>query len=124
MHYTIESPQFDRPELNARIEQYCNRFSLGGQAFRFVQLAVEESLNIIPLDRGAHLLLSKVEQQTRMSLDVVVDDMGVSYTDESSCSDDLSLSILQGLCDVLTESVDGGQRTIHMELNEERLLLK
>ena len=89
-----------------------------------MQLAVEESLNIIPLDRGAHLLLSKVEQQTRMSLDVVVDDMGVSYTDESSCSDDLSLSILQGLCDVLTESVDGGQRTIHMELNEERLLLK
>lgn len=124
MHYTIESPQFDRPELNARIEQYCNRFSLGGQAYRFVQLAVEETLNIIPLNRGTHLRLSKVENQTRISLDVTVEDMGVSYTDESSCSDDLSLSILQGLCDVLEERVEGNQRTIHMELNQERLLLK
>ena len=124
LHYTIESPQFDRPELNARIEQYCNRFSLGGQAYRFVQLAVEETLNLIPLDRGARLLISKVEQQTRMSLDIVVEDMGVPYIEESSCRDDLSLSILQGLCDVLVESVDGNQRTIHMELSQERLLLK
>lgn len=124
LHYTIESPQFDRPELNARIEQYCNRFSLGGQAFRFVQLAVEESLNLVPLERGVRLLLSKVEQETRMSLDVMVEDMGVAYTDESSCRDDLSLSILQGLCDVLVERVEGNQRTLHMELNQERLLLK
>ena len=124
LHYTIESSHFDRPELNARIEQYCNRFSLGGQAYRFVQLAVEETLNLIPLDRGARLLISKVEQQTRMSLDVVVEDMGLPYTEENSCRDDLSLSILQGLCDVLVESVDGNQRTIHMELSQERLLLK
>ena len=124
LHYTIESSHFDRPELNARIEQYCNRFSLGGQAYRFVQLAVEETLNLIPLDRGARLLISKVEQQTRMSLDIVVEDMGVPYIEESSCRDDLSLSILQGLCDVLVESVDGNQRTIHMELSQERLLLK
>jgi hypothetical protein len=59
-----------------------------------------------------------------MSLDVVVEDMGVPYIEERSCRDDLSLSILQGLCDVLVESVDGNQRTIHMELSQERLLLK
>ena len=124
LHYTIESPQFDRPELNARIEQYCNRFGLGGQAFRFVQLAVEESLNLVPLGRGARLLLSKVDQQVRMSLEVMVADQGVSYIDENNCADDLSLSMLQGLCEVLEERVEAGQRILHMELNQERLLLK
>ena len=124
LHYQIESPQFDRPELNARIEQYCNRFGLGGQAFRFVQLAVEESLNLIPLERGVRLLLSKGDQQVRMSLDVTVEDQGVSYIDEESCADDLSLSMLQGLCEVLEERVEAGQRILHMELNQERLLLK
>lgn len=124
LHYVIESPQFDRPELNARIEQYCNRFGLGGQAFRFVQLAVEESLNLVPLERGVRLLLSKVDQQVRMSLDVMVEDQGVSYIDEDSCADDLSLSMLQGLCEVLEERVEEGQRILHMELNQERLLLK
>ena len=124
LHYTIESPQFDRPELNARIEQYCNRFGLGGQAFRFVQLAVEEALNLIPLEKGARLLLSKADQEVRMSLELMVDDKGVSYIEEDSCSDDLSLSMLQGLCEVLEERVEEGQRILHMELNQERLLLK
>lgn len=124
LHYTIESPQFDRPELNARIEQYCNRFGLGGQAFRFVQLAVEEALNLIPLEKGARLLLSKADQEVRMSLELLVDDKGVSYIEEDSCSDDLSLSMLQGLCEVLEERVEEGQRILHMELNQERLLLK
>ena len=124
LHYTIESPQFDRPELNARIEQYCNRFGLGSQAFRFVQLAVEETLNIIPLEKGVRLLLSKVEHEVRMSIDVTVDDMGVAYTDESSCRDELSLSLLQGLCDVLEERVEADKRILHLELNQDRLLLK
>jgi hypothetical protein len=58
-----------------------------------------------------------------MSLDVTVDDTGVSFIDEGSCKDDLSLSLLQGLCDVMEEKVEGGQRIIHLELNRDRLLL-
>lgn len=124
LHYRIESPQFDRPELNARIEQYCNRFGLGSQAFRFVQLAVEETLNIIPLEDGANILLSKAEHEVRMSLDVTLEDKGIDYIDPSSCRDELSLCMLQGLCDVLEERCEGKQRILHMELNQERLLLK
>ena len=124
LHYVIESPKFDRPELNARIEQYCDRFGLGIQAAHFVQLAVEESLNLIPLDKGVRLLLSKVEREVRMSIEISVEDTGVSFIDESSCKDDLSLSLLQGLCDVLDEKVEDGQRVMHLELNQDRLLLK
>jgi polar amino acid transport system ATP-binding protein len=123
LHYVIESPKFDHPELNARIEQYCNRFGLGTHALHFVQLAVEECLNLVSLEKGARLLLSKAEREVRMSLDVTVDDTGISFIDESCCKDDLSLSLLQGLSDVLEEKVEGGQRVIHLELNQERLLL-
>lgn len=124
LHYIISAPQFDRPELNARVEQYCNRFGFGSQAFRFVQLAVEELLNIIPLDKGAKLMLSKVEQQVRMSLEVRVPNVGCNYLDENTCRDDLSLSLLQGLCDVIEEYVEGDERILHLELDQERLLLK
>lgn len=121
-HYTIQSPDFDRPELNARIENYCNRFGLGSQAFHFTQLAVEEVLNIIPLEKGAQLILSKSEQEVRMVLEITVEDSGVSYIDPKSCNDELSLSLIQGLCDVFEERVEGSQRTLHLELNKESLL--
>lgn len=124
LHFEIESAQFDRPELNARIEQYCNRFGLGSQAFRFVQLAVEEVLNLIPMENGVHLLLSKNEHEVRMSLDLTFDDLGISYLDESSCRDELSLSLLQGLCDVIEERVEEKKHILHLELDQERLLLK
>lgn len=122
LHYSIESSNFDRPELNARIEHYCNRFGLGTQAFHFTQLAVEEILNLIPLDNGVNLILSKADHQVRMSLDIILDDTGVSYMDAATCKDELSLSLIQGLCDVMEESGDGNQRIIHLELSQESLL--
>ena len=122
LHYDIKSVDFDRPELNARIEQYCNRFGLGTQAFHFTQLAVEESLNLLPIENGVKLKLSKAEHEVRMTLDMVVDDFGVSYTHEDSCKDELSLSLIRGLCDILEERVEGSRRILHLELNKESLL--
>ena len=122
LHYTIESPQFDRPELNSRIEQFCTRYGMDGCVTRHVQLVVEESLNLIPLEHGLHLQLSKIEKDMRMSLDITTKNMGVKYLDQSSCRDDLSLSILRGLCNVLEERVVGNQHILHIEWNNERLL--
>lgn len=124
LHYEVDSEQFDRPELNARIELYCNRFGLGGQAFRFVQLAVEEVLNLVPMERGVSLVLAKCENQVRMLLDVRLPDTGRVCMDMESCTDELSLSLLEGLCDVIEERVEEGERVIHLELGQERLLLK
>lgn len=122
LHYTIESPQFDRPELNSRIEQFCTKYGMDGKAARYVQLVVEESLNLVPLEYGVHLQLSKIERDMRMSLDITTTNLGVKYLDPNSCRDDLSLSMLFGLCDVLEERVEGNQHILHMELVKERLL--
>ena len=124
MIYRIDHVQFDRPELNARIECYCNRFGLGSQAFHFVQLAVEELLNLLPLENGLDLVLSKSDTEVRMSLDVTLPFSEKMYLDPMQAKDDLSLSIVEGLCEVIQETVDeDGRKHIHLELNKDRLLL-
>lgn len=126
LEYEIFSREFDRPELNARIQNYCNRFGLGAQAFRFVQLAVEELLNVIPLEGGVCLTLSKHDDEVRMSIDARFAADGNSYVmlEEDEMSDELSFSILYGLADVIKEYDEGDVHHIHIELGQERLLLK
>lgn len=124
MNYEIHSSRFDRPELNARIECYCNRFGLGSQAFHYIQLVVEEVLNLLPLEEGVKLKLSKSDNEIRMSLDMVLPPSNQMYLDESQVKDELSLSIINGLCEVVQESKDeNGNKLIHLELNKERLLV-
>ncbi len=124
MIYRISQVHFDRPELNARIECYCNRFGLGTQAFHFVQLVVEELLNLLPLENGVDLVLAKSDNEVRMSLDVVLPFSGTMYLDPMQAKDELSLSIIEGLCEVMQETTDEeGRKLIHLELNKERLLM-
>ena len=124
MMYQIDSSQFDHPELNARIECYCNRFGLGSQAFHFVQLVVEELLNLLPLENGLDLVLSKSDTEVRMSLDVTLPISEKMYLDPTQAKDDLSLSIVEGLCEVIQETTDeDGRKHIHLELNKDRLLI-
>ena len=124
MIYRINHVHFDRPELNARIECYCNRFGLGSQAFHFVQLVVEEMLNLLPLENGVDLVLAKSDNEVRMSLDVAFPFSETMYLDPMQTKDDLSLSIIEGLCEVMQETTDEeGRKLIHLELNKERLLM-
>lgn len=124
MIYRIENENFDRPELNARIECYCNRFGLGSQAFHFVQLVVEELLNLLPVNNGLDLVLSKSDTEVRMTLDVTLPFSETMYLDPSQAKDDLSLSLIEGLCEVMLETTDEeGRKLIHLELNKDRLLL-
>ena len=124
MIYRINHVHFDRPELNARIECYCNRFGLGTQAFHFVQLVVEELLNLLPLENGVDLVLAKSDNEVRMSLDVAFPFSETMYLDPMQTKDDLSLSIIEGLCEVMQETTDEeGRKLIHLELNKERLLM-
>ena len=124
MNYKIHSADFDRPELNARIECYCNRFGLGNQAFHYVQLVVEELLNLLPLDQEIRIELSKADNEVRMSLNVVMPAADCMYLDAAQAKDELSLSIITGLCEVVEENInEQGEKYIHLELNKDSLLL-
>jgi ABC-type glutathione transport system ATPase component len=124
LNYQIHSADFDRPELNARIECYCDRFGLGTQAFHYVQLVVEELLNLLPLDQEIRLELSKADDEVRMSLNVVMPATDRMYLDAAKAKDELSLSIITGLCEVVEEKVnEKGEKYIHLELNKDSLLI-
>ena len=126
LFYTIDSHDFDHPELNARIENYCKKFGLGKQACHYVQLAVEETLNLMTLDDDVNIVLSKADNEVRMMLDFNFKDKGKDILTESNIAEDnvISLSIIKGLCDHIDEYVKDDKRTIHLEINQERLLLK
>ena len=59
MVYEIPSSKYDHPELNARIEVFCLRYRLPVSCTHSLQLVVEELLNLIPLDNGVSLLITK-----------------------------------------------------------------
>ena len=124
LNYQIYSADFDRPELNARIECYCDRFGLGTQAFHYVQLVVEELLNLLPLDQEIRLELSKADDEVRMSLNVVMPATDRMYLDAAKAKDELSLSIITGLCEIVEETInEQGEKYIHLELNKDSLLM-
>lgn len=123
LKYEIKSADFDRPELNAKIEHYCNRFGLGSQAFHYVQLVLEELLNIVPLENGCKVMVSKASNEIRLSIDLEIPFCELDCLDKVTAKDELSLNIIRGLCSVVKESSsENGEKLIHLELNKDRLI--
>lgn len=117
--YEIHSSKYDYPELNARIENFCNRYKLGPQSVHSVQLVVEEFLNLVPLDEGVRLLVSKSGDNLHLNVDAWLPDSNRIYIDKSSLDEDLSYAILVGMCELIEESVDdSGGKHVHLQLKE------
>ena len=104
MVYEIPSPKYDHPELNARIEVFCMRYRLPFSDTYSLQLAVEELLNLIPLDKGVNLLITKSEQT--LLVEAVLPKGQHEYLTQDQIKDDLSYSILEGLCENIEEYIN------------------
>jgi polar amino acid transport system ATP-binding protein len=104
MVYEISSAKYDHPELNARIEMFCMRYRLPFSDTYSLQLAVEELLNLIPLDDGATIVITKSDKG--MELEAILPKGAHPYLSGEYIKDDLSYSILEGLCEKIEESVN------------------
>ena len=104
MVYEINSPKYDHPELNARIEVFCMRYRLPFSDTYSLQLAVEELLNLIPLDNGVNLLITKSDQT--LQVEAVLPKGDEDYLSQNHIKDDLSYSILEGLCEKIVEETN------------------
>ena len=104
MVYDIPSSKYDHPELNARIEVFCLRYRLPLSDTHSLQLAVEELLNLIPLDEGVNLVLTKSEKG--LELEATLAKGEHPYLSGEYIKDDLSYSILEGLCETIEENVN------------------
>ena len=111
--YKIPSAKYDHPELNARIEVFCMRYRLPFSDTYSLQLAVEELLNLIPLDRGVELVISKSKQG--LKLEAVLPQGESPYLANKLIKEELSYTILEGLCESIEEGLN--------ELNESVICL-
>ena len=110
MVYEITSPKYDHPELNARIEVFCMRYRLPFSDTYSLQLAVEELLNLIPLDEGVNLLVAKSEKG--LEIEAALPKSEEPYLSKDSIKDDLSYSILEGLCERIEEGTNESNDTV------------
>ena len=110
MVYEIYSPKYDHPELNARIEVFCLRYRLPLSCTHSLQLVVEELLNLIPLDNGVSLLITKSDKG--LELEAVLPKSEHHYLSKEYIKDDLSYSILNGMCDKIVEEDDTMDKTL------------
>lgn len=104
MVYEITSPKYDHPELNARIEVFCMRYRLPFSDTYSLQLALEELLNLIPLEEGVKLLIAKSEKG--LEIEAVLPKSEEPYLSKDFIKDDLSYSILEGLCEKIEEGTN------------------
>ena len=110
MVYEISSPKYDHPELNARIEIFSLRYRLPISDTYSLQLAVEELLNLIPLDDGATIVITKSDKG--LELEVTLAKGEHPYLSGEYIKDDLSYSILEGLCERIEEDVNELNETV------------
>ena len=110
MVYDIPSSKYDHPELNARIEVFCMRYRLPFSDTYSLQLTVEELLNLIPLDDGLTLIITKSKKG--LMVEAVLPKTGKTYLTQDHIKDDLSYSILEGLCESIEEEVNEMNETV------------
>ena len=107
-HYIIRSPRYDLYELQAGMMQFCAKYFLPQLVQFNVQLLTEEVLQIIPLDKGEIDLALKYSEKTGgVSLELLMP-AGITSVlkDKNFSPDDLSMTIVRGLCENIHEVVD------------------
>jgi polar amino acid transport system ATP-binding protein len=107
--YQIHSRRYDLYELQAGMIQFCKRHSLGKEVQFRVQLLAEEVLNIIPLDLGTvELALRYSRKIGSISLELLMPQGVTAILEDSEFEpDEISMSIVRGLCDGVDEQLEG-----------------
>lgn len=117
MVYEIPSSKYDHPELNARIENFCMRYRLPSSYAHSAQLVIEELLNIIPLDDGLRLILTKTDKG--MGVDAILNGSEHSILQNESMEDDLSYTILTAMCSSIEEIInESGDKVIRLKIKK------
>lgn len=117
-NYVIQSRRYDLYELQAGMIQFCRRNSLGREVQFRVQLLAEEVLNIVPLDRGAvELALRYSKKSGAVSLELLMP-QGIDSILKSPEfePDEISMSIVSGLCDGMDEQQAGDDSSPRVRL--------
>ena len=115
--YNIPSERYDHPELNARIEVFSLRYRLSHSETYSLQLAVEELLNIIPLDKGVGLIITKLDKG--LKIEATLPQSEAPYLSNESVKEELCYTILEGLCESIEEKPNEmGETVIRLSIKQ------
>ena len=117
LHYRINTPQYDLYALNAEVEAFCSKHFFEKKTQHNILLLIEECLQITPLHEGADLSLEYSEKTGAIALHIELPHSVGSVLNSDPAPDALSLSIINGLTNGLTEVVDDRCRHISTTLN-------
>ena len=107
-HYLIRSSRYDLYALQAGMMQFCSKYFLSREVQFNIQLLTEEVLQIVPLDKGeVDLSLRYSEKTGGVSVELLMPTGIVSILkDKTFAPDELSMSIVEGLCESMHEVID------------------
>ena len=117
-HYLITSPQYDLYQLQGGMVQFCSKYYLSAEIQHQVQLLAEEVLQIVPLDKGdIDLALCYSEKSGAVTMELLMPS-GVTtvLNDSEFAPDELSLAIIEGLCDEINEAIEEGTEGSQLRL--------
>ena len=106
-HYLIRSPRYDLYALQGSLLQFCAKYYLSEHVQHQVQLLAEEVLQVVPLDKGeVDLALCYSEKMDSVSMELLMP-LGIVTVWKAAnfAPDELSLAIIEGLCDDISEEV-------------------
>ena len=114
--FDISTQHYDLYKLNAEIEWFCQRNTLGR---RYVQLEliVEEMLTkMMPFTGPIHICIHCEELSREVSIEMEQERFAGQIVGREG-TDEISLMLLQGLCASITEEQRGTTRVVRLEVN-------
>ncbi|MEG0500001.1 MAG: hypothetical protein RR550_02630, partial [Rikenellaceae bacterium] len=105
---------------NAEIEIFCTKHFSGHKIQHNILLLVEELLQIVPLDKGATLLINFSEKTNEIELRIQLPaSIGLVLGAEKK-PDLISMSIINGLSRDFIEKIEGDHLILSMIVNNEK----
>lgn len=117
----IQSADYDLYALNAEVEAFCAKHFLPAKIQRNLILLIEESLQIVPLDKGVELSVEFREKSGEVALLFEFEsaaDVPLLQTEADLDFDHIGMTIINGLTSGIEEKHENGRRKITLTLKE------
>ncbi|MCR4860213.1 MAG: amino acid ABC transporter ATP-binding protein [Bacteroidales bacterium] len=112
--FDIDTPDYDLYKLNAEIEWFCRRNSLG-RRYVSLELIVEEMLTkMMPFTGPIHICIHCKEMSRDVAIEMEQENFSGTIVGREG-TDEISLMLLQGLCSSITEEQRGPTRVVRLE---------
>ena len=117
--FDIDTPDYDLYKLNAEIEWFCRRNSLG-RRYVSLELIVEEMLTkMMPFTGPIHICIHCPEMTKDVSIELEQERFSSRIVGREG-TDEISLMLLQGLCSSIREEQRGTSRIVKIEAKSEQ----